>query len=92
MAPADSSGDVSADALAEYAKTEYDWEGSEESPNPQAQAINEGTQRLEEVNQTSGSIVPPNESDALAKAEAEGDYATTLAIKGQRVADSLFGR
>ena len=86
------SGDVSADALAEYAKTEYDWEGSEESPNPQAQAINEGTQRLEEVNQTSGSIVAPNEGDVLAKAEAEGDYATTMAIKGQRITDSLLGR
>ena len=85
-------GEVSTEALAEYAKTEYGYEGAAESTHPQAQAITEGTERLDAINQTAGSIVNPTEGDVLAKAEADGDYKTTMAIKGRQVADSMTRR
>ena len=55
--------------------------------HPQQEQITTETARLAEVGQTAGSVAPPNQADALAKAEAEGDYATTMAIKGAQVAD-----
>jgi len=42
---------------------------------------------LDQVGQTAGSVpVDLSESDALAQAEAAGDYATTMAIKGSQIA------
>ena len=85
-------GDMTKDAILGYATEEYSYEAGEGVVHPQAEAIAQGQAALDQVGQTAGSVVPPTQSDELAKAEAEGDYATTLAIKGQRVADSLFGR
>ena len=85
-------GDMTKDAILGYAAEEYSHEAGEGEVHPQAEAIATGQAALDQVGQTAGSVVPPTQSDELAKAEAEGDYATTLAIKGQRVADSLFGR
>ena len=57
--------------------------------HPQAQQINEGQAQLDAIGETAGSVAPPAPKDALAKAEADGDYATTMAIKGQQMADML---
>ena len=82
-------GEISTEALATYAKAEYGYEGSVESTHPEAEAITGGTERLDAVAQSAGSIAEPTQGDALQKAEAEGDYATTMAIKGQQVAAML---
>jgi len=57
--------------------------------HPEAEAIAQGQAVLDQIGQTAGSVAPPTQGDALAKAEAEGDYATTLAIKGQQLADMM---
>ncbi len=83
-------GEASQDALTKYAKDEYDWEPPEkEVVHPQAEAIAQGQEQLEQIGQTAGSISTPTKGDDLAEAEAKGDYATTMAIKGQQVADLL---
>ncbi len=86
-------GEASFDALAKYAKDEYGYEYITPDPtNPLAADIAQGQAALDQIGQTAGSVVAPNEGDRLAKAEAEGDYATTMAIKGQQVAAALQGR
>jgi hypothetical protein len=88
-------GEANYDALAAYAKNEYGHDPvvAENPPHPQSQAIAQGHQALEQVAQTAGSVpVTPTAGDALAKAEAEGDYATTMAIKGQQMADMMRNR
>ncbi len=57
--------------------------------HPEAEAIAQGQAVLDQIGQTAGSVAPPTQSDALSKAEAEGDYATTMAIKGQQLADMM---
>jgi hypothetical protein len=79
-------------ALADIAQTATDKYGhvvqaTAEPAHPQAQAITEGTARLEAVGQTAGSVMNPTADDLLRKAEVEGDYRTTMAIKSQQVAD-----
>jgi len=86
-------GEASADALAAYAKAEYGYEHTPVDPaHPQAADIANNQAALDQMGNTAGSIVPPSEKDTLAKAEAEGDYVTTVAIKGQQVADMFRGR
>jgi hypothetical protein len=82
-------GEASEEALTEYAKDEYGWVAPEASEvvHPEAVAIAQATEQLEKIGQTAGSVSTPTEGDDLAKAEAEGDYATTMAIKGQQVVD-----
>jgi len=81
-------GKVSIDTLQETAVNEYGHVIPEAiEQHPQAQQIATETARVEELGQTAGSVAPPSQADALAKAEAEGDMATTMAIKGQQVAD-----
>ena len=79
-------------ALGDIASTATDKYGhvvalTPDPAHPQAQAITEGTERLEAVAQTAGSVANPTADDLLAKAEAEGDYRTTMAIKGAQVAE-----
>ena len=85
-----SKGDLALGDITEAA-TKYGHVVPEAQPaaHPEAEAIAQGQAALDQIGQTAGSVAPPTESDALAKAEAEGDYATTMAIKGQQVADSL---
>jgi len=86
-------GAATTEALAEFAKEEYGYEPEQvEELSQQAQNIALGQAALDQVGQSAGSIVPPTEVDTLAKAEAEGDYATTMAIKGQQMADMLKPR
>jgi len=86
-------GEISTEALAEYADSEYGHKF--EAPpelNPQVAQIAGEQAKLDQVGQTAGSVAPPTEADALAKAEAEGDYQTTMAIKGAQVARQFQGR
>ncbi|GAG00928.1 unnamed protein product, partial [marine sediment metagenome] len=59
----------------------------------QLQNITQGHEALDQVGQTAGSVpVTPTDGDVLAKAEAEGDYKTTMALKGQQMADMMQQR
>lgn len=84
-------GDIALGDIASTATDKYGHVVPDAAPpaHPQAQAITEGTERLEAVAQTAGSVANPTADDLLAKAEAEGDYQTTMAIKSQQVA-SMF--
>ncbi len=83
-------GEASFDALAKYAKDEYGYEHTALDPtHPDAAIIAQGQAALDQVGQSAGSVVTPTQGDNLAKAEAEGDYATTMAIKGQQLAALL---
>ena len=83
-------GEASFDALAKYAKDEYGYEHVAPDPaHPDAAIIAQGQAALDQVGQSAGSVVAPTQSDVLGKAEAEGDYATTMAIKGQQLAAML---
>ncbi len=74
------------EGLAEFAKEEYGYEPPQaDEQHPQAQQIAQGQAALDQVGQTAGSIVPPTQQDALAKAEAEGDHATSMAIKSAQL-------
>ena len=85
-------GEISTDALAAYAKDEYGYEGSKESVHPEAEAITGGTERLDEVGQTAGSVATPTDGDIVAKAEAERDYVTTMNAKGNEIAGWFSGK
>ena len=81
-------GAASFDALAEFANKEYGHVAPEVSPDhPQAGEIAQQQAQLDQAGQGAGSVAPTDQSSVLAKAEQEGDYATTMAIKGQQVAD-----
>ena len=85
-------GEMGKDEILAYASSEYSFEVGDGVAHPQAEAIAQGQAALDQVGQTAGSVAVPTEGDVLAKAEAEGDYNTTLAIKGQQVADMLKPR
>jgi len=84
-------GEVSTEAIAAYAKEEYQYDGPVSSENPVAPAIQAGHDRLDQIGQTSGSVPVPTEQDQLAKAEAEGDYARSMRMKADEVA-GWFGK
>ncbi|GAG35714.1 unnamed protein product, partial [marine sediment metagenome] len=80
-------GEITAEAIAEYAKTEYKWEGTTVSEHPEAQTIAQGQAALDQVGESAGSVpLAPTEGQTLAEAEAKGDYAKTMAMKGDQVA------
>jgi ATP-dependent exoDNAse (exonuclease V) beta subunit len=83
-------GEASTEALAEFAKEEYGYEPVPAAPDahPMAQQITAEQAALDQAGQTAGSVpIDLSDSDALAQAEAKGDYATTMAIKGSQVAE-----
>lgn len=82
-------GDLALGDIASTATDKYGHVVPDAAPpaHPQAQAITEGTERLEAVGQTAGSVANPTAEDLLQKAEVEGDYRTTMAIKSQQVAE-----
>ena len=83
-------GDPTLAGLSAYAKDEYGYEHTPADPaHPEAAIIAQGQAALDQVGQTAGSVVDSTPGEVLAKAEAEGDYATTMAIKGQQLADML---
>ena len=82
-------GELTADAVKAYAVSEYSWEPPSTSENPQVGQIADEQGKLDQIGQAAGSIAEPTQGEVLAKAEAEGDYVTTMAIKGQQVADMM---
>ncbi len=85
-------GEPTTEGLAEFAKTEYGYEYTPDpEQHPQAQAIALGHAALDQVGQVAGSVAPTSQEDALAKAEAEGDWGTSMAIKGAQVAEMFRG-
>jgi len=81
-------GEPTEEAVAAYAKDEFGYVHQvDPQTHPQAAQIQDQQQRLDQIGQTAGSVTTPSQNDVLAKAEAEGDYGTTMAIKGQQVAD-----
>lgn len=86
-------GETSTEGLAAFAKEKYQYvHTAAPEVTPQGAQIATEQARLDQVGQTAGSVAPPTEADALAKAEAEGDYQTTMAIKGAQVARQFQGR
>ena len=85
-------GEPTLEGLAAYAKEEYGYvpPAVATEVNPQVAVIGQEQAALDQAGEVAGSVpVAPTEGDALAKAEADGDYKTTLAIKSQQLADSL---
>lgn len=79
-------GDPTTEALAEYAKDEYGYIKPVGQNHPQGEIIVNEQARLDAVSAAATSIAPPSEGEALAKAEAEGDWETTGRIKAERMA------
>ncbi len=84
-------GPASFEGLAEFAQTEYGHVAPDVEPDahPQAEAIHTETDKLEQVAGAATSVVPATQGTELQKAEADGNYQTTLAIKGQQLAEML---
>ena len=85
------SGDITSDAVAEFAKSEYEWEVPEVQPvqSPVAQAITDSHAVLDGVNEAAGSITPPSTQDQIAAAEAAGNFDAAIAMKGAQLGAML---
>ena len=84
-------GEVTTEALTEYAIKEYEFEVPV-TPDPQsqqAQQIAQSHAALDGVQSAAGSIAPPTQQDVLAKAESDQNYDTTIAIKGAQLGKML---
>jgi len=83
-------GDLALDGIAQAA-TKYGHVAPEEVPaeNPQAVAIAQSQQTLENLQGAAGSIAPPTEAERLAKAEAEKDTNASIAMKGAQINEML---
>ena len=85
-------GKATAEAVAAFANEEYGWvPDTAIDTHPAAEAIQQGNARQEAMQQNSGTTAPPTQQDALAKAEAEGDTRTAMAIKANQV-QAMFDR
>lgn len=85
-------GDTSLEALTAYAKDEYGYTPPVGTDHAEAGTITTQQAQLDAASQGAGSVIPPSEADALAAAEASGDVATSMAIKGDQVARMFQGR
>ena len=85
-------GPLEADAILEYAKTEYQYTPA--SPQQQQAAqIHEAQGRLDTAAATAGSIAPaPPTPQQIAEAEAAGDWGTAGAIKAAQIESALYKR
>ena len=78
-------GDLALDGITEAA-TKYGHVVPDKAPeNPVAVAINQSQQALDGLQGAAGSLAPPTEIDQLAKAEADKDFNTTIAMKGAQI-------
>ena len=81
-------GEISTEALSQYIQDEYGVEPQAQAPaDPVAQEIQTQQAAIDAASAGAGSVVAPTQAELLAKAEAEGDVQTTMALKGQQVAD-----
>jgi hypothetical protein len=85
-------GPMTLEALTAYASEEYGYVVPEAPSNPQAQLITSEQTRLDTAAQGAGSVpVAPTSEQAIAEAEAAGDYATAMSLKGEEMADWFKG-
>jgi hypothetical protein len=71
-------------AFAAFVAQEFDYLGP---VNPVAQVINSEYAKLDQAASTVGSVpIVPTETEALARAEAAGDYDATMEIKSHQIA------
>jgi len=87
-------GEVSKEALAGWLESEYDWKPEAVAPpaNPVAAVINQTQAQIDAASEGAGSVpVTPTGAEALANAEAEGNYKQTMAIKSDQIAN-MFQR
>jgi len=77
-------GELSVDAVAAYAESEYGYV-KPEATHQAAQQIAQEQARLDTVGQVTTPVQPVNTNERLAKAEAEGDYMTASAIKAAQM-------
>jgi hypothetical protein len=81
-------GAMTLEALSAYASEEYGYVVPEAPSNPQAQMITTEQARLDTAAQGAGSVpVAPTEAQAIVDAEAAGDYATAMSLKGDQMAE-----
>ena len=81
-------GEPTVEALKQFAFDQYGYTKPVGEANPQAAQIAQGQAQIDAAAQGAGSApIAPTQAEALAEAEAKGDYATTMQIKGQQVAD-----
>jgi hypothetical protein len=79
-------GDASTEALAEYAQAEYGYTKPVGQEHPQGATIVQEQARLDAISVAAESIAPVSEGEALAKAEAEGDWEAAGRIKAAQLA------
>jgi hypothetical protein len=84
-------GDPTAQALLEYAKTEYGFTPEAAPEHSQTAAIAAGTQVSDAVIAGSSSVTTLSQDEIFKKARAEGDRFTTSRIKAEKLA-KLMGR
>ena len=82
-------GELTKDGVLAYAESEYGHVNEAVAEHPEAGQIADAQGRLDAAGQTAGSIAPPSQVDALATAEADGDYATTMQIKANQLTGLL---
>jgi uncharacterized membrane protein YkoI len=79
-------GDMTAEALAAYAKEEYGYDVPEAPTNPQTETITTEQGRLDAASQGAGSVpIAPTQAGAIAEAEAAGDWVTAQNLKAQQM-------
>jgi hypothetical protein len=85
-------GAMTLEALSAYASEEYGYVVPEAPSNPQAQMITTEQARLDTAAQGAGSVpVAPTDEQAIVEAEAAGDYATAMSLKGDQMAEWFKG-
>ena len=85
------SGEASYDALASYAESEYGYVAPQPEPEtlPIVTEVAEKQMKLDELQNTSGSIAEPAPIERIAAAEQEGDYLTAMRLKNQQLQNML---
>ncbi|RLB68337.1 MAG: hypothetical protein DRH08_01250 [Deltaproteobacteria bacterium] len=81
-------GDVSRDAILEFARTEYDYTPDDPNaaqPYPQAEQVALGQAQLDQVGNVSHSLTQSTRPERLAKARRAGDFESEGAIMGAQM-------
>lgn len=80
-------GDMTVEALSAYAKAEYGYDVPEAPTNPQAETITTEQGRLDQASEGAGSVpIAPSQTQAIADAEAAGDWTTAQNLKADQMA------
>lgn len=79
-------GEPDTESILAYAKEEFGYEQTKQPENPAQPVIQQQQTALDTINTVGTPVDPQTEVEALAKAEAEGDFETAGAIKAQQLA------